>query len=145
MDLTMEKLIEMTFTATFRVRWVDTDTAGVMHFSNFLRYFEACEQEFYRSLGMTWNSIREKYGIMLPRVEVRCNFKAPCRFDDLIEVRLKVLEVIGKTIAYDFLVFRKDDNELAAEGYMKCIAVNSDWKAATLPAELGRAVRKSVA
>ena len=135
----------MVFTTTFRVRWVDTDIAGVMHFSNFLRYFEACEQEFYRSLSMTWNSIREKYGIMLPRVEVRCNFKAPCRFDDLIEVRLMVLEVTSKTIAYDFHVFRKDENQLAAEGYMKCIAVNSDWRAVDLPAELGKAVRKSAA
>jgi YbgC/YbaW family acyl-CoA thioester hydrolase len=133
----------MVFRCTFRVHWVDTDVAGVMHFSNFLRYFEACEEEFYRSLGMTLNAIREKYGIMLPRVEAHCEYKAPCRFDDPIEVTLKVREVARKTITYDFQLLRKQGNVLAAEGYIKCIGVNSSWKAVALPAEVAKAVRES--
>ena len=57
----------MAFKRTFRVHWVDTDIAGVMHFSNFFRYFEACEEEFYRSLSLPLTEIRDKFGIMLPR------------------------------------------------------------------------------
>jgi YbgC/YbaW family acyl-CoA thioester hydrolase len=72
---------------------VDTDVAGVMHYSNFFRYFEACEEEFYRSLGATLTHLKENYKIMLPRVEAHCEYKAACKFDDLIEVVLKVREV----------------------------------------------------
>lgn len=131
------------FTSTFRVRWVDTDIAGVMHFSNFLRYFEACEEEFYRSLGMAWNVVREKYKIMLPRIEAYCEYKSACRFDDQIEVTLKVREVQTKTITYDFKLIRKHDGQLAAEGYIKCIAVDQSWKAVSLPAEVVKAIRES--
>lgn len=135
----------MTFKHSFRVRWVDTDIAGVMHYSNFLRYFEACEEEFYRSLEITLNAIRDKYHIMLPRIEAHCQYLAACRFDELFDVTLRVREVAEKTITYDFQLIRSEDNRLAAEGYLKCIAVNLEWKAVPLPDEFADIIRKNVA
>jgi len=134
----------MAFKRSFRVHWVDTDIAGVMHFSNFFRYFEACEEEFYRSLSLPLTEIREKFGVMLPRVEVHCQYKAACRFDEQIDVTLRVREVEEKTITYNFQIFRQSDGKLAAEGYVKCIAVNSEWKAVPLPAEIAKTVRSSI-
>ncbi|MGA8904000.1 MAG: thioesterase family protein [Candidatus Bathyarchaeia archaeon] len=134
----------MPFKRSFRVHWVDTDIAGVMHFSNFFRYFEACEEEFYRSLSLPLTEIREKFGVMLPRVEVHCQYKAACRFDEQIDVTLRVREVEEKTITYNFQIFRQSDGKLAAEGYVKCIAVNSEWKAVPLPAEIAKTVRSSI-
>lgn len=133
----------MGFTQLFRVRWADTDIAGVMHYSNFLRYFEACEEEFYRSLGVTLSAMRAEYGIMLPRVEAHCVYKAPCRFDDQIEIALSVREISEKTITYDFRLVRSGDGILAAEGYLKCIAVNNDWKVVSLPKQFADLLRKS--
>jgi acyl-CoA thioester hydrolase len=134
----------MVFRRSFRVHWVDTDTAGVMHFSNFLRYFEVCEEEFYRSLSLPLTEIRDRFGVLLPRVEAHCQYKAACRFDELIDVTLKVREVQEKTIIYDFQIMRQSDGKLAAEGFVKCIAVNSEWKAVPLPAEFARTVRNSI-
>ncbi|MGD0176118.1 MAG: thioesterase family protein [Candidatus Bathyarchaeia archaeon] len=134
----------MAFKRSFRVHWVDTDIAGVMHFSNFFRYFEACEEEFYRSLSLPLTEIHENFGVMLPRVEVHCQYKAACRFDEQIDVTLRVREVEEKTITYNFQIFRQSDGKLAAEGYVKCIAVNSEWKAVPLPAEIAKTVRSSI-
>lgn len=134
----------MAFKRSFRVHWVDTDIAGVMHFSNFFRYFEACEEEFYRSLSLPLTEIREKFGVMLPRVEAHCQYKAACRFDEQIDVMLRVREVEEKTITYNFQIFRQSDGKLAAEAYVKCIAVNSEWKAVPLPAEIAKTVRSSI-
>ena len=134
----------MVFKRSFRVHWVDTDIAGVMHFSNFFRYFEACEEEFYRSLSLPLTDIRDRFGVMLPRVEARCQYKAACRFDEQIDVTLKVRGVEEKTISYDFQVVRQSDGKLAAEGFVKCIAVNSEWKAIPLPAEVARTVSNNI-
>jgi len=133
----------MPFKRTFRVHWVDTDVAGVMHYTNYLRYFEACEEEFYRSISLPFNDIRAKYGIIFPRVEAHCQYKATCRFDDIFDVIMRVREVGEKTITYDFQAIREHDGKMAAEGYIKCIAVNSEWKAVELPAELAMAVREN--
>jgi acyl-CoA thioester hydrolase len=134
----------LVFKRSFRVHWVDTDIAGVMHFSNFFRYFEACEEEFYRSLSLPLTEIRDRFGVILPRVEAHCQYKAACRFDEPIDVTLKVCEVEEKTISYDFQIVRQSDGKLAAEGFVKCIAVNSEWKAVPLPAEVARTVRNNI-
>jgi acyl-CoA thioester hydrolase len=134
----------MAFTQTFRVHWVDTDVAGVMHFSNFFRYFEACEQEFYRSISLPLTEIRDRYGVMLPRVEAHCQYKAACRFDENIDVSIRVREVAEKTITYDFEMSRKSDGKVAAEGYVKCIAINKEWKAVPLPQDVAKKVRENL-
>ena len=131
----------MVFKCTFRVHWVDTDIAGVMHYSNFFRYFEACEEEFYRSQGAALGNLREKFKVMLPRVEAHCIYKSACRFDDLIEVSLKVKKVASKTVTYHFQLHRKEENQLAAEGSVTCIAVDMNWKVVPLPAEIATILR----
>lgn len=119
--------------------------AGVMHYSNFFRFFEACEEEFYRSIGATHRELREKYKIFLPRVEAHCVYKVACKFDDLLEVTMKVREVGDKTVTYDFQLYRKEENQLAAEGYMKCIAVDMNWKVVQLPPDVAKMLRENTA
>ena len=132
----------MPFKRTFRVHWVDTDVAGVMHFTNYFRYFEACEEEFYRSISLPFNDIHRKYGITFPRVQVNCSYKAACRFDDLFEITMQIREVAEKTITWDFQAIRQNDGKLAAEGSIKCIAVNSEWKVVNLPPELAKTLQE---
>lgn len=131
------------FKHTFHIRWVDTDSAQVMHYSNYFRYFEACEEEFYRSIGLSFKEMYEKFGIGLPRVEAHCSYKAPCRYDDQIEVTLQVQEIAEKTITYNFQVNLTDKGMLAAEGYLKVIAVNDKWKAVPVPNEFAEVIRKT--
>jgi len=131
----------MNFRRRFRVHWVDTDIAGVMHFTNYFRYFEACEEEFYKSLGMDLNFLREEHGVLLPRVEASCQYKVACHFNDEIEVVLSVREVGPKTVTYEFQILKKD--EKAAEGLVKCIATTLEWKVVDLPTEFARAVQSA--
>jgi acyl-CoA thioesterase FadM len=55
---------------------------------------------------------------------------------------MRVREVGEKTMTYDFQAIRQQDGKLAAEGYIKCIAVNSEWKAVQLPADLAKTIRE---
>jgi len=131
----------MPFKCTFRVHWVDTDVAGVMHFTNYLRYFEACEEEFYRSISLPFDEVRKEFGLRLPRVEAHCNYKAVCRFNELFDVAMHLREAGQKTITWDFEAIRQD-GKVAADGYIKCIAVDSEWKPIPLPQELAKLVRE---
>jgi len=133
------------FKHTTRVSWVDTDAAGIMHFSNYFRQFEACEEEFYRSFGLNFKTIFEKYGIGLPRVEAHCTYKSSCHYDDTIEITLEVGEIAEKTITYNFQAFVKDGDKLGAEGYLKCIAVNEKWKAVPIPESFVKLIRNKAA
>jgi len=107
-----------------------------MHFTNYLRYFEACEEEFYRSVNLAFHNVQAKYGITFPRIEAHCNYRAPCRFDDPFDVEMRLREVSEKTITWDFQAIRQPDGKVAAEGYVKCTSVNAEWRAVPIPQEV---------
>jgi acyl-CoA thioester hydrolase len=109
------------FMMIHRVEFADTDMAGIIHFSSYFRYMEVTEHAFFRSLGFSINtrvpepeSPAEGGRIGWPRVHVSCDFKRPLRFEDEVEVHLRVREKREKSLAYDFL-FRKVGDESGVE------------------------------
>jgi acyl-CoA thioester hydrolase len=131
-----------TFKTTFRVSWVETDAAQIVHFSNYFRYFERAEEEFYRSLGFNFESLSKKYNLIFPRVEAYCNFKSPLKFNDLVEIELSVKEIREKAVKYWFKIYNKRDEKLAAEGYLVVVAVDEKLrKAVKIPEEFAERLK----
>ncbi|MGH7171477.1 MAG: acyl-CoA thioesterase [Gemmataceae bacterium] len=90
------------FRVSRRVDFADTDMAGIIHFSNYFRYMEFAEVAFLRSRGlsvaMTWGE--EKLGF--PRVSAACDFLYPVRFDDVVDIEVRVERVGRKSVTYSF-------------------------------------------
>ena len=109
------------------VQFSDTDMAGIMHFANYARFMERAEHALYRSVGLSiWDRPDEgAERVAWPRVHFSCDFHAPLRFEDEVEVELLIEEVRSKTIRYLFRIWRPD-GELAAEGRMISACARKD-------------------
>lgn len=83
-----------------RVEFSETDAAGIVHFSNFFRYMESVEHAFIRSLGHSVMMRQLDPPVGFPRVHVACDFQAPLRFEDLVEIHLLVREKKAKVLSY---------------------------------------------
>src|SRR5580658_8801922 len=94
------------FKAIRRVEFADTDMAGIMHYSNFFRFMETAEHAFFRSLGLSIVTDKVDPPVGWPRVRAQCDFKAPLRFEDEVEIHLLVSEKKSKALSYIFK-FRK--------------------------------------
>ena len=101
----------------------ETDMAGIMHFANFFRWMESCEVAFYRSLDLPLISFVPGKVIGWPRVDVSCQYLAPLRFNDVVDVKLFVKKLGKRSITYIFQ-FRKD-GKLMAQGEMSAVCVTS--------------------
>lgn len=125
------------FITTYRVSWVDTDAAQVVHFSNYFRIFEKAEEEMYMQLGLSFDEIRRKYNFWLPRVESFCRFKASARFGDVLEVNLAVDEIMEKAVKYGFTIINEMSKQLVAEGYIVVVVADKALgHAVSIPKEL---------
>jgi acyl-CoA thioester hydrolase len=125
------------FKTTYRVSWVDTDAAGVVHFSNYFRIFARAEEEMYMQLGVAFDEIRQKYNFWLPRVEALCKFKAPARFGDVLEVNLAVEEIMDRALKYSFMIVNKKSEQLIAEGHVVVVVTDKNFgHAVSVPEEL---------
>ena len=76
----------MRFTIEEHVRWSDTDRAGIIYYGQFLRFFEIAETELFRSVGLPYSEVFDRFDIWLPRVQIHFDFRKPLLLDDLIEV-----------------------------------------------------------
>ena len=101
-----------------RIRFIDTDASGRIHYTAMFRYFESAEIEFMRSLGVIYGG-RE---LDFPRVHVECDFYAPMMHDDLIDIEV-CLTKLGRSSAR--LEFRAVKNSsLTAKGVIVIVCVN---------------------
>src|SRR5437016_4728128 len=121
-----------------RVEFWETDMAGIVHYSNFFRYMEAAEHEFFRSLGFSVVRREEEAPVGWPRVHAECDYEQPLRFEDEIEVHLLVSKKKSKSLSYAFRI-RKLNGPAPAEvarGTMTVVCVRHQgggMKAAAIP------------
>lgn len=104
-------------TSTRRIEFSETDMAGLVHFSNFFKYMETAERDFFESAGV--DLIRTKPGDLVgwPRARAECKFSAPIRFGDTIDIHLAVKSVKDRSIEYQFRIFRRNaDGTLTQAG-----------------------------
>ena len=84
------------------VEFSETDAAGIVHYSNFFRYMEAAEHAFFRSIGFSVLSRPGQPQVGWPRVHASCDYHRPLRFEDQVEIRLRVVEKRSKALTYAF-------------------------------------------
>jgi len=120
-----------------RVEFYETDMAGIVHFSNFFRFMEACEHAFVRSLDHELHGMLDGLETGWPRVNATCDYRSPARFGDLLTVRLFIDEVRNRSVRYRFEISK--DGALVAEGSIAAahVAITADGiKAVPLPPPL---------
>ena len=115
------------FTHRRRVEFVETDLAGIMHFSNFFRFMEGTEHAFFRSLGISAHEDDGQGMRGLARVQATCDYKRPLRYQDEVEMHLVVREKTRTTLGYELTFHRLYETgqrvETAAVGSMRVVCV----------------------
>jgi 4-hydroxybenzoyl-CoA thioesterase/acyl-CoA thioester hydrolase len=91
------------FTTRRRVEFLDTDAAGIVHFSAFFFWMESAEHELLRAAGVSVidrgsDGVDESW----PRVSVACDYVSAVRFGEEVDIAVTV-EAIGRaSITYAF-------------------------------------------
>jgi YbgC/YbaW family acyl-CoA thioester hydrolase len=109
-----------------RVEFSETDMAGIVHFSNFFRMMEATEHAFFRSLGFTIHGPQDDATIGWPRVSASCDYRAPLRFEEEVEIHLIVAEVRPRSIRYQFIFRKVADGVEVAHGSVAAVCAMVD-------------------
>src|ERR1035437_5675293 len=139
------------FQVTRRVEFAETDLAGIMHFSNYFRFMETAEHAFFRSLGFSVTGSRSELQVCLPRVHAECDFAAPLRFEDEVQVRLLVERKGRRSLTYQFRFCRLNGSgsEEVARGRLTVASVelqaDGGMKAVPLPKVIANNIQQAPA
>ena len=120
-----------------RILFSETDMAGWVHNSHFMRFVENAEHEFFLSCG--YSPITKEGG--WPRVNFTIDFRKPLVFNDPYQVTLKIGRLGTTSITWNFEILSLD--HLIAEGKMTSTYVNNQGKPTPYPDDLKEQVKKT--
>jgi acyl-CoA thioester hydrolase len=106
-----------------RIEWMDTDAAGIYHYSTLLRLAEAAEAELHTERGIA----DVTFGAT-PRVHVEFDFKRPVKFNDEVLTEIAVAKLGRTSITYEFTFTHGDDP--VATGQIVAVFIDPDTRRA---------------
>ena len=81
------------FVHPVRVYWEDTDAGGIVYYANYLKFMERARTEWLRTLGCDQARMRSHHRLQLVVTRANVEFRRPARFDDRLDVDVRVLEL----------------------------------------------------
>ncbi|MDO7541308.1 MAG: acyl-CoA thioesterase [Flavobacteriales bacterium] len=118
------------------VRYGETDQMGVVHHSNYLRYFEVARLEWLSALGVSYASM-EKEGLIMPVIDVKVTYKTPALFDDSLTIYIFLSELPRVKIIFSYEIKNQKD-EIVCTGETTLAFLNAKTrKPVRCPEEFG--------
>ena len=127
------------YSALTRVGFSDTDAQGVVYYGRYLPYFDLARVEYHRHLGQ----LRiEPPGREFVMRATAIEYFAPARFDDLIEVFVRVRRIGRTSVTYEGAAYRLEDDVLMVTAQQTLVLVDlAQRKAAPVPDSFREQIR----
>ena len=116
---------------TIRVRYAETDQMGVVYYANYLVWMEVARVEYCRQAGFEYRDMEREAGARLAVTEARCQYRAPARFDDEVELVCWVTESRSRSVRFAYEILR--GGELLASGETLHAVTDERGKTMRLP------------
>ena len=124
------------------VRYYETDLMGIVHHSNYIRYFECGRHQFLLDVGLPITEL-EKSGIMMPVVSVEAHYHTPARMGDILRVVSRVEKEPMARVEVRTDIYNQN-GDLVCDGSVVLGFIHSDNRPPTrLPAALLEVFRKA--
>lgn len=101
------------FETNIRVEYHHTDQMGIVHHSNYVKFFEVARTEWLRAIGLTYKEM-ERRGVMMPIVEVNIKYRQPAYYDELIKVKAMVDELPMARMVFRYEIYGEDGRDIAS-------------------------------
>ncbi|MBK9317122.1 MAG: acyl-CoA thioesterase [Acidobacteria bacterium] len=126
-----------------RVRYAETDQAGVVYHANYLVWFEVGRVELCRDHGFNYRDMEKQSDAILPVIDLKVTYRSPALYDDVILIRTRLKFLRTRSVSFIYEVYRDTDMTLLAEGETYHVVVNKEGRAKSFPPEFAAKMRSS--
>lgn len=116
-----------------RISYADTDKMGVVYYANYLVFFERGRTELLRDAGISYENV-ETRGFYFPVIHCECDYLAPARYDDIVDVETRLIKITAASITCSYEI--KREGKILARGSTKHPFVNKDAKPVGFPDDI---------
>jgi acyl-CoA thioester hydrolase len=127
------------FSARTRVGFSDTDAQGIVYYGRYNPYFDLARVEYLRRLGLLHRDLGGEFVMRANTVE----YHAPARFDDEIEICIRVDRVGRTSVTFELAAYREPDDTLMVAATQTLVFVDpGERRPREIPAEWRTSVER---
>ena len=125
-------MIKMEITPyTRKANYYETDQMGVIHHSNYIRWFEEARIDFLEQAGFGYKKM-EDAGIISPVLAVACEYKSMVRFGDTVTIHVGIESMTGVRMIVTYRVEDAQSGELRTIGETRHCFLNTKGRPVSL-------------
>lgn len=98
-----------------KAQYYETDQMGIVHHSNYIRWFEEARVDLMDQAGLGYKKMEEA-GIISPVLSVEAEYKSMVHFGDVVAIEASLEEYNGIRMTVSYLVKDKDSGEIRCKG-----------------------------
>ena len=96
-----------------RVQYYETDQMGVVHHSNYIRYFEIGRTELMRKKGLCYKMLEDS-GTVMPITNVEVRYFYPALYDEVLSIKSSIKEMPKARITFQYKIYNEQKKLLVA-------------------------------
>ena len=113
------------FVHGLRVRYGECDAQGVVFNANYFSYFDIAMTELWRAAIGSYDAMVDR-GVDMVVAEAHARYLAPARFDDELEIHIRVSRIGRTSITYEFAAFKVPDGTLLVTAHQTLVFIDLD-------------------
>jgi len=126
------------FSSLTRVGFSDTDAQGIVYYGRYLPYFDVARVEYHRRLNVLYEEFEGDLVMRAANIE----YHAPARFDDLLEVFIRVARVGRTSATYEMAAYLVETDELMVTADQTLVLVDlAERRACPIPDQFRERIR----
>jgi acyl-CoA thioester hydrolase len=98
-----------------KVHYYETDQMGVVHHSNYIRWFEESRTDLLEQMGISYARM-EELGIIIPVLAVSCEFKQSVKYGETVRIIPRTETFTGLRMSLSYRIVDDASGELRAFG-----------------------------
>lgn len=114
-----------------KVQYYETDQMGIVHHSNYIRWFEEARTALLDEIGFSYHQMEEA-GILVPVLSVSCDYETMVKYGETVNIYPRIEAFSGVRLTVHYEIRDKETDELRSEGESKHAFLNQEYRPVSL-------------
>lgn len=109
------------------VQYYETDKMGIVHHSNYIKWFEEARIFYMEQLGFVYKEMEDK-GVMIPVLGINVKYKSGAAYGDTVVINTKISKMTQVKLEFEYEIKDSKTGELRVKGTSSHCFVNEDFR-----------------
>lgn len=103
------------YSCTHKAQYYETDQMGVVHHSNYIRWFEEARVEYLDQIGYPYKKMEEA-GVISPVIGIEAQYRSMVRFGDIVSINASIEKFNGIKMDINYVITDTETGDVRTTG-----------------------------